>query len=202
MSPKLTFLLGGARSGKSSLAVRWAHQRARQVVFIATARPSDAEMARRIARHRAERPAHWQTLELPQAVGETLLRHPPQAEICLLDCLTLLVSHVLLTFTDPNAPDFEQAHEAVAAELTRLLNAIEASTCDWIVISNEVGTGLVPPFPLGRLFRDALGWANQQMAARADEVYYLIAGIPLPLHPFRGAPPPWGPASPPKSGDL
>lgn len=202
MTPKLTFLLGGARSGKSSLAVRWARQRARQVAFIATARPTDEEMARRIARHRAQRPAHWQTLELPQGVGAALLRNPPQAEVCLLDCLTLLVSNVLLAVTGPDAPDFARAHEAVAAEIAQLLSAVETSACDWIVISNETGAGLVPPFPLGRLFRDVLGWANQQMAARADEVYYLIAGIPLPLHRFRDGTGPWGPDAPSKSGDF
>ena len=187
MPPKLTLLLGGARSGKSTLAVQWAQQRARQVVFIATAQPSDDEMARRIARHRAERPAHWQTLEIPRGVGAALRRQPPQAEVCILDCVTLLVSNVLLAGTNPDAPDADRAQQTVAAEIHSLLEAIAASSCAWLVVSNEVGAGLVPPYPLGRLFRDLLGWANRTLAAQADEVYYLIAGIPVPLHLFRGA---------------
>ena len=185
MLPKLTLLLGGARSGKSSLAVDWARRHAQRVTFIATARPTDDEMARRIARHRAERPAHWQTLELPRGVGRALRRQPPQAEVCVLDCLTLLVSNVLLDTVSPEAPDPARAQEAVEAEIAALLDAVDALPCAWIVVSNEVGAGLVPAYPLGRLFRDLLGWANRTLAARADEVYYLIAGIPVPLHRFR-----------------
>ncbi len=187
MSPKLTFLLGGARSGKSSLAVQWAQQRAQRVAFIATAQPVDEEMARRIARHRAERPAHWLTLEIPQGVGVALRRQPPQADLCILDCLTLLVSQVLLSATDAESPDPQAAQAAVEAEIEALLATIEALPCDWLVVSNEVGAGLVPVSPLGRLFRDLLGWANRALAARADEVYYLVAGIPVPIHPFRQA---------------
>ncbi len=185
MPPKLTFVLGGARSGKSALAVQWAQARAQRVAFIATAQATDEEMAQRIARHRAERPPHWLTLEIPQGVGDALRRQPPQVDLCVLDCLTLLVSQVMLHATDAEAPAPQKARQAVEAEIAALLRAINTLPCAWIVISNEVGAGLVPPYPLGRLFRDLLGWANRQMAAQADEVYYLIAGIPVPLHRFR-----------------
>ncbi len=181
----LTFVLGGARSGKSAFAVRLAQARARQVCFIATAQPVDEEMAHRIARHRAERPPHWRTREIPRHLAQALRRHPPQAALCLVDCLSLLVANILLETVDPERPNAEAAQAAVAAELNGLLDYMATSSCSWIVVSNEVGMGIVPMHPLSRLYRDLLGWANQRLTATAQEVYYLLAGVPLPLHRWR-----------------
>ena len=179
----LTLILGGARSGKSAHALRLAQARAQQVVFVATATAGDADMAARIARHRAERPQHWETREHPRGVGAALLSSPPQAELLLLDDVTLLVSNVLLEAVadaDPALPEVQQrADEAVQAEMTALLQAWQTLAVPWIVVSNEVGLGLVPPSPLGRMFRDVLGRANQRLAAAADEVLLMVAGIPL-----------------------
>ncbi len=181
--PPLTLILGGARSGKSTHALRLAQQRARQVVFVATGAPGDAEMAARIARHRAERPPHWQTREHPREVGAALLANPPQADLLLLDDLTLLVGNVLLAAVgegDASQPAVQQrAARAVEAEMTNLLRAWRTLGIPWIVVSNEVGWGLVPTSPLGRLFRDVLGRANQQMAAAADEVILMVAGLAM-----------------------
>lgn len=180
---KLTFILGGARSGKSALAQRLAGQRATRVAYVATAQALDSEMASRIAAHRRARPAQWLTLELPCGVGAALRREPPQADLVLLDCLTLLVSNALLAAAgDEQAPDESAVARAVEAEVSALLLAIQESSFEWIVVSNEVGMGLVPPYPLGRMYRDLLGKANVQLAQVASEAYFLIAGMPIPLH--------------------
>jgi len=183
MAAPLTLILGGARSGKSSYALQLAQERAKQVVFVATATAGDADMAARIARHRAERPSWWQTREHAQRVGQALLAAPPQAELLLLDDLTLLVSNVLLQAVgeeDASDPAVQaRAHEAVAAEIEALLTAQRKLGIPWIVVSNEVGWGLVPASPLGRVYRDVLGWANRAVAAAAHEVFLMVAGIPM-----------------------
>lgn len=183
---KLTFILGGARSGKSTHALRLAEPQKGRVAFIATATAEDDDMRSRITRHRAERPAHWQTLEIPRGVATALQNAHQNADLYLLDCLTLLVSNTLLF----GVTDFDQIDEAAAEarvteEIHSLLEAITNSSADWIIISNEVGLGLVPPYPLGRIYRDLLGRANQQVAARASEVLWLVAGIPVPIQSFR-----------------
>ncbi len=179
--PRLTLILGGARSGKSTYALQLARAHGGRVLFVATATAGDAEMAARIARHQAERPPSWGTRELPQGVGQALLADPPQADVLLLDDLTLLVSNVLLTaLDDPTATDAQRQAEAmVGAEIDALRRAQQTLPLAWIVVSNEVGLGLVPPTPVGRLYRDVLGRANQQLAAAADTVVLMVAGLPL-----------------------
>ena len=184
--PHLTLILGGARSGKSAYAQELARARGGdRVLFVATAQPRDAEMHERIARHRGERPASWQTLEAPRGVGPAVLRWIEAAgaspAIVLVDCLTLLISNVLLAQASPLTT--ARAEELALAEVRQLLAAARASEADWIVISNEVGMGVIPPFPLGRVYRDALGRANQAMAAAAQEVLILVAGLPWQLKP-------------------
>jgi adenosylcobinamide kinase / adenosylcobinamide-phosphate guanylyltransferase len=179
MSSKLTFLLGGARSGKSAYAQTLAAERGRAVLYVATAEPGDEEMAERIAAHRASRPANWRTLEAPRNVGRAIAGALGEADLVLVDCLTLLASNVISPL-----PETAQAAEAEAvldAEVEALLATCRASRAEWIVVSNEVGSGLVPPYPLGRIYRDALGRANQRIAAAADEVVFLVAGLPLKL---------------------
>ena len=181
---RLTFVLGGARSGKSSYAERLAMETGEAVLFVATAQPGDEEMAARIARHRVERPQTWTTLEAPTHVGEAIERAGPEG-VVLLDCLTLLTSNVLLQHTRDDIPDAE-GEAAIQAEIERLLAAYHKGAASWIVISNEVGLGLVPPYPLGRVYRDALGRANQMVAGEADEVVLLVAGLPWSLKPPQG----------------
>jgi adenosylcobinamide kinase/adenosylcobinamide-phosphate guanylyltransferase len=179
---QLTLILGGARSGKSNYAKQLAEARGKQVVYIATAEALDPEMQVRIEDHKKERPAQWKTLEIPRDVGRAIRDQPIHAEVVLLDCLTMLISNVLLAANDSNeVPDEDEASRAVEAEMETLLSAIQDSPADWIVVSNEVGMGLVPPYPLGRMYRDLLGKANQKLASAADEVYLLVAGIPIPL---------------------
>ncbi len=182
---RLVLVLGGARSGKSAYALERARaDQSRRGLYVATAEPDDNEMRRRIERHRQERGAAWHTLEAPrgvaQAIGAHLAAHdgPPYGAV-LVDCLTLLVSNLTCEAEDPFGAEVEGR---VVAEVEALADCARRSGCDpFIVISNEVGMGLVPPYPLGRAYRDLLGRANQLLAAQADEVVLLIAGIPLRL---------------------
>jgi adenosyl cobinamide kinase/adenosyl cobinamide phosphate guanylyltransferase len=160
----LTFLLGGARSGKSSLALRLA-ARHDDVVFVATAEARDDEMAARIALHRAERPSHWRTVEEPLRLRAAIEAGPPDA--CLVvDCLSLWVANLL------------EADEPVDADAARVAAARPGPT---VVVSNEVGMGLVPTTPLGREYRDVLGRVNAEWAASAERAYLVVAGRALPL---------------------
>lgn len=181
---KLTVILGGARSGKSTYAENLAQQHGGKVAYIATAQALDDEMATRIAVHQRKRAGAWQTLEIPSGVGKVLLANPLQADVVLLDCLTLLVSNLsMLAAPDVDEPDEQAVAALVEAEIGELLTAIQAGAAEWIVVSNEVGLGLVPPYPLGRIYRDWLGWANQRLAQAADKVIFMIAGIPMRLSP-------------------
>lgn len=173
----MTLILGGARSGKSSFAEQIARETGRPALYIATATALDDEMRDRIEKHRAARPADWQTLEAPLRVGEAVLELPPPEGPVILDCITLLVSNILMSLPD-NAP-FETVMQQVESEIEVLLAAQEQVGGQWLVVSNEVGLGLVPPYPLGRIYRDALGWANQRLARAAERVLFMVAGIPM-----------------------
>jgi adenosylcobinamide kinase/adenosylcobinamide-phosphate guanylyltransferase len=134
-------------------------------------------MAQRIARHRQERPAAWRTLETPRQVGQAIALHWHDAAVVLVDCLTLLVSNTLLHCGA--SPDSAVAEAAVQEEVVALVQTCQTTAATCIVVSNEVGLGLVPDNPLGRLYRDLLGRANQALAARAEAVYFMVAGLPV-----------------------
>jgi adenosylcobinamide kinase / adenosylcobinamide-phosphate guanylyltransferase len=176
VAKELILILGGARSGKSSHAQRMALDLGGpDVLFVATAEAYDDEMRVRIAAHQAERPVGWRTIEAPRRVAEQIA--PAAASVVLVDCLTLLASNALLSAGEDATP--QQAEAAVLDEVDGLLAACRASDATWIMVSNEVGLSLVPPYPLGRLYRDALGRANQRIAAAADRVLFMVAGLPL-----------------------
>ena len=172
----LTLILGGARSGKTSYAQEQARQISGNVLYVATAAAGDDEMRMRIEAHRASRPAEWQTLEATLQVGEALISNQVQAQVVIVDCITLLVSNVLLSFSEDDP--FEEVKQKVQAEIDALLKAHSKIGGQWFVVSNEVGLGLVPPYPLGRFYRDLLGWANQVLARSAERVIFMVAGIP------------------------
>ena len=171
----MTLILGGARSGKSALAEKIAHDSKTSVLFVATATAGDEEMASRIRRHRASRPAGWQTLEAPLNVGRSLTTN--RAGVVIVDCITLLVNNILLSL--PESVSEDTVMEKIRAEMDGLIAAQASLGGRWLVVSNEVGLGLVPPYPLGRLYRDALGRANQILAAAASRVIFMVAGLPL-----------------------
>lgn len=180
MGKHLTLILGGARSGKSSYAEQLAAQRGQRIAYVATAQAWDDEMAHRIENHRRQRPTTWETIEAPSQVGAAIAAAEASAgdwDVVLIDCLTLLASNVILALPEP--VETPTAEAALRAEVDALLDAYQASKASWILVSNEVGLGIVPAYPLGRVYRDALGRANQQLAAVADEVLFMVAGLPM-----------------------
>ncbi len=183
MLNNLTFILGGARSGKSALAEKRAREFGDSVIYCATAEILDEEMAERVSIHRSRRPQGWRTVEAPRGAAERLSEalKAESAECVLLDCLSVLTSNVLLTLDE----DVNEA-DAFAAlrerELDALLELIAGTPeTHWIIVSNEVGMGVVPAYKLGRTYRDLLGRANQAAAAAAGEVIFMIAGIAVPI---------------------
>jgi len=180
---RLTLLLGGARSGKSTYAETWAAERGGRVLFVATAQAFDDEMRERIAAHRAARPPDWDTLEVPLNAGRALaaqLETTPYDTV-VVDCMTLLASNALMELPEDAAQ--VDATRAVMAQATALTAAWEAAPppTNLLVVTNEVGMGVVPPTRLGRHYRDALGRANQHLAAAADDVLLFVAGLPWAL---------------------
>lgn len=171
----LTLILGGVRSGKSSFVEHIAIESGKSVLFIATAAAGDSEMAERICKHKASRPGNWQTLEIPQELGNNL--KAPIADIVIIDCITLLISNLLLSFPEDTPADIVM--HKIHGEIDELIAAQARLGGQWLLVSNEVGLGVVPPYPLGRVYRDALGWANQALAKSAKRVVFMVAGIPM-----------------------
>lgn len=184
---KLILITGGARSGKSKLAEeiaeKLAHEQGKKVVYVATAEALDAEMAWRIAEHRQRRPLHWETVEESWAVEKILELRGQEKGVILLDCLALLLSNWLREWQVEN---WKETERIVLERIHNLTKAAREAVSDVIVVTNEVGMGLVPDNPLGRVYRDLLGRFNQVMAASADEVYLVCAGIPLRIKPCGG----------------
>lgn len=173
----LVLLLGGARSGKSALAVRLARQRGVPVWFVATGEARDGEMADRIRAHRATRPSDWQVIEVPREVERAVEGVPPEATL-IIDGLTLWVSNLLEAGPGEGIP-------ARAAQLAARVRTRPGLT---VVVSDEVGMGLVPVTPLGRTYRDLLGQVNACWASAADEALLLVAGRTLRLEPAESPP--------------
>lgn len=172
----ITFVLGGARSGKSSWALRYGENLRgfNKHYYVATAEALDEEMKERIYRHRKERSDVWQTIEEPVNLSLVLSKLNQKGTIVLIDCLTLWLSNVLLKDKDNL--------KRLVEDLEREISSFKETEEKWLIIlSNEVGLGIVPESPLGRLFRDKAGWLNQRMAGIADEVYFIIAGQSLLL---------------------
>lgn len=167
--PALTLVLGGARSGKSRYAEQLAEQAAASGIYCATAEAGDAEMAERIAAHRARRGAFWRTVEEPLALAAVVAAEARPQRPLLIDCLTLWLSNVIL------------AGRPVDDETASLCAALRLAAGPVVLVANEVGLGLVPETPLGRRFRDAAGRLNQDIAALADRVVFVAAGLPLVL---------------------
>jgi len=166
---RLTLVLGGARSGKSNYAERLVVSAPAPWLYLATAQAIDDEMQARIAEHKGRRDARWRTVEVPLDLAEALAALGEKPQAVLIDCLTLWLSNTLLA----------KRNLAVAGD--RLIAALTAARGPVVVVSNEVGLGIVPDTPLGREFRDAQGQLNQRVAAIADHVVFLAAGLPLTL---------------------
>jgi adenosylcobinamide kinase/adenosylcobinamide-phosphate guanylyltransferase len=182
----IVLVLGGARSGKSGFAQSLVSDQERHslrtsVFYVATAGIEDDEMARRVARHRADRPDRWKTLEAQNDVVGTL-EEIPSRSIVLLDCVTMMVTNLMFSHRTEwdgiSMEDERSVEQFVLGEVDRMLAVFRRGDLSAVLVSNEVGQGLVPPYPLGRIFRDIAGWANQRIAKEADSVYLMTAGIP------------------------
>lgn len=182
MTNELILILGGARSGKSAFAERLA-RRGRRVLFVATAEGRDEEMKRRIAAHRKRRPAAWDTLEEPLDLVAALRPVLDRYDTFLLDCFTLWVSNLLL---DESVR--ADRGSRIQDSTRELMDLIAESSANWILVSNEVGQGIVPSSAMGCDYRDALGRVNQLAASRADRVYLMTAGLALELKSLGGRP--------------
>lgn len=166
-----TLILGGARSGKSALAERLAGDSGREVVYIATSQAHDDEMHERIAHHRARRPLHWQSEEEPLALADALRRHAREDRCLLIDCLTLWLSNLLI---DPQPSRFERERDA-------LFDALPSLPGELLLVSNEVGLGIVPMGALSRRFVDEAGRLHQTIATQCERVLFVTAGLPIAL---------------------
>lgn len=171
-TPKETvFVLGGCRSGKSRHALEISEGfPGSPQIFVATCLPHDAEMQQRVARHRRERGRHWQTVETPSLLPEAIVDNSRRAAVLLVDCLTLWISNLLMA--DGDTAKIQQ-------RIADLVEAIRSANCPLVLVSNEVGAGIVPENQLARQFRDLVGSANQTVAGQAQRVIWMVAGIPV-----------------------
>lgn len=170
---KLIFIFGGARSGKSGFALELAKKSGKKVCFIATALATDQEMKQRISNHKNTRPKNWETVETTNNLDEKIRKE--KNKVILIDCLTLYVSHLI-----------NLSQEKILAHLEKIIKAIKNSKSEFIVVSNEVGCGIVPNNKLGRYYRDVLGRVNQMFGLEADELYLMLSGIPVNIKKLYG----------------
>ncbi len=176
---KSILITGGARSGKSTYAQELALKTGRSVLFVATAEAGDADMARRIKAHRKSRPAAWTTLEAQLHIGRQITENIGQAGTVIIDCITMLVNNIIQQYDE--TADISQIEKAVVAEIEELIKCIEYSDTRFIIVTNEVGLGIVPADRISRIYRDLLGKANQMLANHVDEVIFMVAGVPLTI---------------------
>jgi len=170
MEKKLIFITGGCRSGKSRFALDWTNRHFSKKLYLATCEVLDEEMARRVEMHKKIRGPEWQTIEEPLAVVEKIKQYENEIEVILFDCMTLWISNLLMKWND---------EQKIMDEVERLLETVKRTPSSFILVSNEVGMGIVPADPLGRRFRDIAGWVNQKMAESADTVVFTVSGIPI-----------------------
>lgn len=176
-------ITGGARSGKSHFAQELARKSGKPVLFVATAEAGDEEMRQRIEEHKKARPADWTTLEVTMNVGSEIRRNIGSTQVVIIDCITLLINNIISKYNDHdhepvNIPLIE---EKVTGEIGELIDCMKQVNARFIIVTNEVGTGLVPATRIGRLYRDLLGKANQSLAQHVNEVYLMVAGLPVKI---------------------
>lgn len=183
---KITLVTGGARSGKSSFAEELIREKGDKILYVATAKAIDDEMKDRIKRHQERRPSYWDTLEQYSGLGDVLPERSENYDGILLDCVTIMSTNII--FDQPamlkENTTFEEMLETekiLAAEIDDFISCFKDLNCDLILVTNEVGLGLVPEYPLSRFYRDALGRVNQALGRAADEVYFVTCGVPMKI---------------------
>jgi len=174
MLNKRTLVIGGCRSGKSKTALELAekHVSDKKKIFIATCIPTDTEMENRVEKHKKERDGSWQTLEVPVHLAKAVIENSHKAGVILIDCITLWMNNILMK---------TQSCETITGHVQGLVKALDRAVCPVIMVSNEVGAGIVPENNLARLFRDYAGFANQSLAGCSENVIWMVAGIPVKI---------------------
>lgn len=180
---RIILVTGGARSGKSSYAEQLVANTGERIAYIATGRAFDLEMEDRIAKHRRQRPASWRTFETPGNPSAIIADQGLPYEGILLDCLTVMITNRILThavdWDNPAVAQLNTIEADVMDEIEAIIKAASVSQAEVVVVTNEVGFGIVPLLPLARFFRDCAGRVNQRMAAAAAEVFLVVSGIPM-----------------------
>lgn len=172
------FVIGGCRSGKSRYALELGERvSGGKKIFAATCIPHDKEMKNRVKRHQEGRSKIWSTMEVPVKISEAISEQSEKADVILVDCLTLWISNLLLE---------TEEIERIEGRIAQLTESLKNSKCTVILVSNEVGTGIVPENRIARLFRDAAGFVNSNVAACSDKVFWMVAGIPVLVKPALG----------------
>ena len=186
MNKKCILLIGGARSGKSHFAQELALKLDKPVLFVATAEANDEEMRQRIEAHQKARPATWNTLEVTTDVGKNIIEKIGGAKVVIVDCITLLANNIFGQHSEQDeAIDVPLIEKRLDAEIDELIECTKKLDASFIIVTNEVGLGVVPASRLGRLYRDLLAKANQKLAGAADEVYLMVAGLAAPIKPAK-----------------
>jgi len=180
-------IIGGVRSGKSRFAQELALKLGEPVLFVATAEAGDEEMQSRIEEHKKSRPAAWSTLEITTHIGSQIAQNIGGAKVVIVDCITLLVNNIFSqhNYQTDGQIDASLIKKEVTNEISELVECINRVDASFIMVTNEVGTGLVPVSMVGRLYRDLLGKANQILAEHADKIYLMVAGLPVQIKPAR-----------------
>jgi adenosylcobinamide kinase/adenosylcobinamide-phosphate guanylyltransferase len=184
----ITILItGGAGSGKSHFAQELASKLGEPVLFVATAVAGDEEMRQRIDKHRKKRPPAWSTLEVNTKVGKMIREKIGSAQVVIIDCITLLANNIFSQYSDQTGEpiDVTLIEKRLNAEIDELIECTKQLDASFIIVTNEVGLGLVPTSRLGRLYRDLLARVNQMLAQAADEVYLMVAGLPVLIKPAK-----------------
>ena len=182
---KLILVTGGARSGKSTFAEETVKKLGDKVLYIATAVPFDEEMKLRIKKHQEQRPSNWETLEAYKDFDSRLKNRLEDKNVIMLDCITVMVTNLMfedcLDWDKINGDEIEKIEELIKKEIGKLLTIIQEVQIPFVLVTNEIGMGVVPEYPAGRVFRDVAGRANQILAKAADEVYLCVSGIPVKI---------------------
>ncbi|MCR5177249.1 MAG: bifunctional adenosylcobinamide kinase/adenosylcobinamide-phosphate guanylyltransferase [Anaerovibrio sp.] len=176
---KIILVTGGARSGKSSFAERYVAKYGKKIGYIATSQVSDVEMEYRVKLHRERRPKEWKTFEKPFNAYEVIEKQGKSYDMFLFDCMTIYISNILSTVNDID--DFDANYRLVTDNIQQLIKAITASDATVVIVTNEVGSGIVPNSRLAREYRDLSGLTNQMLAQAAEKVYMVISGIPVDI---------------------
>jgi len=185
VSKRFVLIIGGAGSGKSHFAQELAPRLGEPVLFVATAEAGDEEMRQRIEQHKRKRSAAWSTLEVTTKVGHRILEKIGGARVVIVDCITLLVNNIFSQYSDQSGEriDAPLIEQGVMAEIGELVECIDRVDASFIIVTNEVGLGVVPANRMGRLYRDLLAKVNRMLAQTADEVYLMVAGLPQLIKP-------------------